>query len=355
MFKQKSKFILIMLLVLSFVLSGCGSKDTSTTEQKPSTTESAKTTEQTDPNKVKRPEGVPADYPKDEINFIYAFGAGSPFEAYLRIVADKAQEMQGWKHGVVISFKEGASGRIGWNAMAEAKPDGYNLGFAPSAMLISSVSEEVSYGVDKVDFVFNTMSDPGAIGVVVDSPYKTLQELVEAAKQNPGKITVGVTSVIGQEGLTLKLIEKAAGVDFNEVAFDGEGAIFAAIMGKHVDAFCLNVTDATTFLEDNSIRVLATGNTERSVFLPEIPTYKEAGYDVTQVNMRSVACPKGTPEPIRKYLEECFIAAANDPEVQAKAAEMKLPIDTLTGAEVKEKFTTISEGYAKLWAESPWN
>lgn len=346
MIKRKTTSLIALLLVvlLSLSMAGCSQKQ-----------EPAEKPSENKEGVVPRPEGLPEDYPNKEITFIYAFSAGSPLEAYIRILGDKMQEMQGWKNGVVISFKEGASGRIGWNASAEAEPDGYFTGFAPSAMLISAVSEDVSYGVDKLDFIFNTMSDPGAIGVITGSPYKTLGDLVQAAKENPGKISVGVTSVIGQEGLTIKMIERAAGVDFNEVAFDGEGAIFAAVLGKHLDAFCLNVSDATSFIEDKSITILATGDSDRSPFLPDVPTYKEAGYDVTQVNMRAVSCPKGTPEPIRKYLEECFIAAANDPEVAAKAAEMKLPIDTLPGDEVKAIFTQISEGYAKLWAEDPWN
>ena len=71
--------------------------------------------------------------------------------------------------------------------------------------------------------------------------------------------------------------------------------------------------------------------------------------------MRGIGGPKGIPEPIRQYLENCFIAAANDPEVQAKAAEMKIPVDTLTGAELEAKFKAIAETYRKLYEEDPWN
>ena len=80
----------------------------------------------------------------------------------------------------------------------------------------------------------------------------------------------------------------------------------------------------------------------------------EAGYDVKQLNMRGIGGPKGIPEPIRKYLENCFVAAANDPEVKAKAAEMQLPIDTLRGAELEAAFTAIAAEYKKLWEEDPW-
>lgn len=359
MLERKTKSIIVLLLagLMCFSVVGCSKKAApETTPTTPTTPETTVTTPDTTAtaSSIVRPEGVPADYPSKEIHWIYGFGAGSPNDAYFRILADKIQKMEGWKNGFVIDYKEGASGRIGWNAIGEAKPDGYTIGFTPSAMLISAVSEDVSYGVDKMSFIFNTMSDPGAIGVVAGSKYTSLQSLIDDAKARPGEITIGVTSTIGQEGLTVTLIERLAGVKFNVVAFDGESEIFASIIGKHIDAFCLNVTDATTFLADNQVVVFATGGQTRSEFLPDVPTYKEAGYDVTQVNMRGIGGPKDIPEPIRQYLENCFIAAANDPEVKAKVAEMKIPVDSLPGTELKERFATISDGYAKLWAENPW-
>lgn len=352
MFSKRNKSIVALVLVVLMVLSAAGCSAPAK-EQAPAAAAPAAAAPAAATSSL-RPAGVPADFPNKEIEWIYAFGPGSPMDAYFRLMADKIQKMEGWKNGFVVTYKEGASGRIGWNAFAEAKPDGYTLGFAPSAMLISAASEEVSYGHDKMSYIINTMSDPGAIGVVAGSKYKSLQDIVDDAKARPGKVTFGVTSTIGQEGLTLKLIEKAAGVKFNVVAFDGEAEIFAGVIGKHLDAFCLNITDATTFLEAKQVVVLATGDSKRSSFLPDVPTYKEAGYDVTQLNMRAIGGPAGIPEPIRQYLENCFIAAANDPEVKAKVAEMKIPVDTLKGADLQVKFTSIAAGYKKLWEEEPW-
>jgi len=301
-----------------------------------------------------RPEGVPKGYPEKEIEYLYGFSAGSINDAYVRMLGDKIQKMEGWKKGIIITYKEGASGRIQWRALANAKPDGYTIGFAPSAMLISTVSEGEPYSYDNLKFIVNMMSDPGAIGVAADSKFNSLQDLVDAAKENPGKISVGVTSTIGQEGLTVKLIEKAAGVKFNVVPFDGGSAVLAAVVGKHIDAFCLNVGDTTTFIEEGQIKVIATGDTKRSPFLPDVPTYKESGFDVVQVNMRSIAAPKDMPEAIRQYLENCFLEAAKDPEIQKRAAELQIPVDLRTGAEVQEAFGTITKALEKLWEEDPW-
>ena len=351
MFKKKSLLIIALVLVLSIVVSACSSN------QEPATNNGSSSDAGDSPSTSDlRPEGVPADFPNKEIEYIYGFGPGSVQDAYIRILFDKVQKMEGWDHGMVVNYREGASGKIGWNAIADADPDGYTIGFVPSAMLIPGIADAdtVNFGYDEYAYIFNMMSDPGAIGVAIDSEYETLDELVEAARKNPNTITVGVTSTIGQEGLTMKLIERAGDVGFNVVAFNGEADVLAGVVGGHVDAFCLNITDTTTFLENGQIKVLATGATERSEFLPDVPTYAEAGYDVVQVNMRAVGGPKDMPEPIRQYLENCLLAAAADPEVQEQIANMQIPLDSLGGQEIYDAFGNIYSGLVELWEAEPW-
>ena len=360
MFNKKVLVITALLLVIFMTLVACSSQQTDTGTEPVESTEEGKANEEVAEEDTAtsslRPEGVPEDFPNKEITYIYPFGPGSIQDAYIRILFEKAKEMEGWKHGLVINYMEGASGKIAWNALANAQPDGYTIGFTPSAMLVPSVAEadEVDFGYDKYDYVFNMMSDPCAIGVAIDSEYETLQDLVEAAKQNPGKITVGVTSTVGQEGLTMAMLEMETGADFNVVAFESEAEIMAGVIGGHLDAFCLNVGDTMTFVENNQIKVLATGDDERSQFLPDVPTYKESGYNVRQVNMRAVGGPKGMPEPIRQYLENVLIAASQHPDVIKQVEELKIPVDTLTGEEVKERFGEIYQSLLDLWEVSPW-
>ena len=332
--RNKSIFTLLIFVLLCVAVVGCGSFAASTSSL--------------------RPEGVPEDYPNKEIVFINAFGPGSIYDAYVRILYQKVQEMEGWDHGVLVTYKEGASGRIGWSEVANAKPDGYTTGFVPTACLIPSIAEDVPFGLDKFSYILNTMSDPGAIGVAKDSPYKTLKDIVAAAKERPGEISFGVTSIIGQEGLTLKLIQKAADVKFKIIAFDAETEAMSAVVGKHLDAFCLNVGDTTAFVEEGQVKIIATGGEKRSVFMPDVLTYKESGYDVLQVNMRSISGPADMPEPIRQYLENCFMAAAEDPEVKEKVIQLKIPVDSLRGADLKAKFGEINTNLKTLWENDPW-
>ncbi len=301
-----------------------------------------------------RPEGVPEDYPDQTINYIYGFSPGSVQDVFIRDLFQKIPDMEDWDVAMQVQYQKGAGGRISWRALANADPDGYTIGFAPSAMFISAIAEDLVYKHDNLSYIFNMMSDPGAIGVGYDSEIETLEDLVEAARKDPGKVTIGVTSVIGQEGLTMKQIQNKAGVEFNLVAFEGGSEVMTQIMGGHIDGFCLNVSDTTSFVADKAVKVIATGAQKRSQFLPDVPTYIESGYDVTQVNMRSVAGPKDMPEPIRQYLENLFIEAAQDPAIQAKAKKLQMPLDIMRGEETKKSQYAMGEAYKELWEKNPW-
>ena len=168
---------------------------------------------------IVHPEGLPEDYPSQNITWIYPFGAGSINDAYVRILAEKVKELEGWDVSIVIEYAEGASGDVGWSKIADAEPDGYTLGHTPTATLISGIANGKNYTMEGLDIVCSTMIDPGIICVASGSQYNTLQELIEAAKANPGSVSIGVTSVTASEGLAVKQLETAAGCQFNIVPF----------------------------------------------------------------------------------------------------------------------------------------
>ena len=357
MYKKASALFLAAAMTLS--LAGCGSSSSSSSSaaassqpasSAPAASSQAASAPASTGEKAPRPEG----YPSKDITYIYPFGAGSGNDVYFRLLAEKVREMEGWDKTFVVEYMEGASGDVGWTAIANAEPDGYTIGFCPTAMLIAGVSLDRPYGTDGIDYISTMMKDPGVIGVAANSQYNSLEELIEAAKAAPGSVSVGVTSVTTSEGLALKQLQDAAGVEFNIIPFDGETAVLTAVSGGHCDAFCLNVSDGKTFVDEGSVKYLATGDEERSVFYPDLPTYQEVGYDVVQVNLRAIGAPEGTDPAIVQYLSDCFVAAANDPEVIAKAEEMQLPVVTMGTEEATAEFTAIEQSYKDLWATEPW-
>ena len=100
---------------------------------------------------IEHPAGLPEDYPSKDITYIYPFGAGSGNDVYFRLLAEKVREMEGWDKTFVVEYMEGASGDVGWTAIANAEPDGYTIGFCPTAMLIAGVSLDRPYGTDGID------------------------------------------------------------------------------------------------------------------------------------------------------------------------------------------------------------
>ena len=346
MFKMKKKSIIAVITVIAmcFLMVACGK---STVSNVPSDEA---------PEATKRPEGVPADYPNKNIEVIYPFGPGSLNEVYFRLLAAEVEKNEGFKNKFVISFKEGGGGQIGWSTIAKAPNDGYTIGFVQSALLALPISKGVtSFGVDKYSYIFNMMTDPAAIGVLPDSEFNSLTELVDYAKANPEQVSIAVNSLNGSESMALSQIANAAGgAKFNLLAYESEAEAIAAVRGGHVDAFCLQIGDAATEIDSGAVKIIATGDNERSAFLPDVPTFQEQGYDVVSANMRAVGGPVGMPEPIRQYLEDCFIKAAQNPEIAKKALELKMPIQILTGAELKTAWEERVKGLEELWKTNPW-
>lgn len=348
----KRYFALATAAALALSLTACGGADSQAASSQAA--QSAPNSSASAAASGSETSSLPEGYPSKEITYIYPFTAGSGNDVYFRLLAEKVREMEGWDKSIVIDYVTGASGDVGWTKLAESEPDGYTIGFCPTAMLIAGVAMDRPYGTDGIDYVATMMNDPGVIGVGADSPYTSLQELVEAAKTSPGSVSIGVTSVTTSEGLALKQLQKAAGCEFNIIPFDGESSVLTAVFGGHCDAFCLNVYDAHTFEQEGSVRYLATGAEERSEFYPDIPTYQECGYDVAQVNLRAIGVPEGTDPAIIQYLSDCFVAAANDPEVIAQAADMQLPVMTMGTEDATAEFTAIEQSYKDLWATEPW-
>lgn len=303
---------------------------------------------------VERPEGLPEDYPNKELTFIYPFGAGNSSEVYMRVIFEKVKEMEGWDYSIVVQNVEGAGGDIGWSQFMQAEPDGYTLTFAPSSQQVTAITNGKDYTADNLEYLANFMTDPGVIYVKSDSPYNTLEDLLNAAKENPNTISVGLTAPNGGEGLAMRQLQEASGAQLNVVPFSSGPEIFTAVAGGFCVAGNGNVGDITTFLEEGSIKVLATGGRERSAFLPDVPTYQESGYDVVQENSRAIVTNKGTDPAIVQYLSDCFVAAANDPEVQEATAQMNIPLDVMGREECTEAFTEYYETVLALWEEEPW-
>src|SRR5690242_20085743 len=248
-------------------------------------------------------------YPTHPITFINPFppgGAadvvGRPFAAVLEPIV---------KQPVVIETKAGAAGQVGAQFAASAKPDGYTL-------LLHIVSISGFAEVDKLfgrtpkftrdDFIPIARLTAGPMVLLVNDqqPYKTVKELVDEAKKNPNGIVFSSSGLYGALHLPTALFMKAAGIQMRHLPTNGGGPALTALLGNNSQVLVTSIAAANAHIKAGKLKALATLSDKRAASLPDVPTMKEAGYDVLFSLWVGLFAPKGTPEPIIKKLrDEC--------------------------------------------------
>ena len=297
------------------------------------------------------------DYPERPVMLMVSYGAGGATDFQARIVTMTAGNEDALGMPIAILNKAGAGGRVGWNWLAtQADADGYTLGaYNVPHFIAQSIEGGVSYSTDSFEPIANWGADPAVFVVPTDSEFNSMTDVVDWAKENPGKLTFsGAGLFVGHHIAALQL-EKAAGVKLAYIPNNagGAGAMKAVIAGE-VKGGVNNLSDAFRAAEAGNVKILGVFDLERNAFLPDVPTLEEQGFDIdnASVNFRGVMVPKGTPQPIIDKL------AATVPEMFANgrvAGKMKAggsPMHIMTREEVQamwaERQATLEELLAGL-------
>ncbi len=297
---------------------------------------------------------VAQNYPRRAVQLIVAFPAGGSTDVGARILAGMAEKDFG--QPITVVNKAGAGGQIGFTDIARAKPDGYTLGFLnlPGMNTITLDPErKAAFTVDSFIPVVNQVLDPGLIWVKGDSPYKTLAELTDAAKKNPGKISACTTGILSDDHLAILMTHEAAKVDFRIVHFDGGAQQITGVLGGHVDVAFDNVGGPFKRVLSGELRGLAVLDNERSSFLPDVPTAKELGYPtIISSSTRGIGVQKGTPPDVIKALEAGLQKAMQNPDHIQKLKDAGLGFKPMVGAEYAKYYADLHAQAAKYteWA-----
>lgn len=270
-----------------------------------------------------------AEYPKKPISMIVAYSPGGGTDTAARVVAKYVQPYLGQR--LIIQNKPGAGGQIGFTTLAKAKKDGYRIGFinTPSIVMVKMLRDNVPYEMSDFEPIANIQLDPVVLVVQADSPYKTLADLVEAAKKNPGKINVGGDGPQSNNQLQVIVAENKLGIDVNFVSYSGSGPAITSLLGGQVDAAVPSATSATTHIKSGRLRALGVFSTESYKYLPGVPTVQEAtGVDIPPVGAasRGVAAPKGISAEHKAFLTKAFADVMNDKAFIKQADKMGLPL-----------------------------
>lgn len=296
-----------------------------------------------------------AGYPERPITMMVSYGAGGATDFQARIVTMTAGNEDALGMPIAIINKPGAGGRVGWNWLAgQAEADGYTLGaYNIPHFIAQSIKGGVEYSRDSFEPIANWGADPAVLVVGADSEFNTLQDVVEFAKANPGKLTTSGAGLFVGHHIAALQMEKAGEMKMAYIPTKGGGAAaMKAVIAGDVMAGINNLSDAFRAREAGNVKILAVADLERNDFLPDVPTMKEAGLDVdnSSVNFRGIMVPKGTPQGVIDKLAATVPAMFENKRVTGKMKAGGSPMHIMTRDEVLDMWAAREETLKDLLA-----
>ncbi|MGY5344698.1 tripartite tricarboxylate transporter substrate-binding protein [Paenibacillus glucanolyticus] len=318
---KKYKFSLI-LLAMFVVLTACGGNDSAQSG-------SSET-------------GKGSNFPSKPVELIVPYAAGGGTDTVARSFADMAKNDLG--QSIAVVNMEGGGGAVGMQNGAKAKADGYKVSMVTVELLTLPHSGLAQFSQTDFKPIALLNEDSGAITVKADAPWNTLEEFIAATKEKKLKVGNSGTGAIWH--LAAAAFEKETGAQFNHIPFEGAAPAVTALLGGHVDAVSVSPAEVVTQVQAGELKVLGVMAEERVESLPDVPTLKESGIDLSIGTWRGLAVPKDTPDDVVKILEESFGKTAQSDEFKEQIKKMNLGYRYENG----EGFTKLLEEQDQLFA-----
>ncbi|MFZ5555858.1 MAG: tripartite tricarboxylate transporter substrate binding protein [Pseudomonadota bacterium] len=289
-----------------------------------------------------------AAYPEKTINYIIAFGPGGESDISARLQEPFFKKLTG--QTVAIQYKPGAGGAAAWSQINSAPGDGYTIiGTNLPHIVLQPLQKDVGYKTDDLANVYWFHFTPDAILVPADSPYKTLKDLVEAAKKAPGTITFSGSGTNSANHLAQQRFDKLAGIKTAYIPFKGTGASNTALLGKQVTGSWGYTT--VQMMLGNQARCLAVAMEKRHPKIPDCPTFKELGYDLVGGAYRGIAVPNSTPKEIQQQVSDLIGRINKDPEFIQKMEEGGFAMLDVGLAEMPQFMGEMKQRYGEIAKE----
>lgn len=304
----------IMLAGLSFAVAGCGGKQGSS---------GGKAQEQ----KI--------EFPTKPIEMTVLFAPGSGADLLARKVAELAGKELG--QPITVVNRTGAGGAVGYSYVKEQKPDGYSIVWNSNSINTAYHAGNMNFNYTAFSGVAELTTEPVSIAVKADAPWKDINEFIEYAKKNPGKVRIGNSGNGSFTHLVAVALENKTGAKFTHVPFGQGGLAISSVLGGQIEASSQLPAEIMSQVKAGQVRILAITGEERLKILPDVPTFKEKGIPLTLSLWRGIAVPAGTPEPVIKKLEEAFKKVTENPEFKKFAEDMGANIE-FRGAKEFDQF-----------------
>ena len=275
-----------------------------------------------------------AGYPERPILFICPWPAGGTADQTMRALCAAASKALG--QPIVVENRAGAAGMIGLKTLASAKPDGYTVGQIPiSVTRFSQLGQVQVDPLKDLTYLARTSGQTFGIAVNATSPWKTVKDLVAYAKANPGKVTYAHSGVGGATHVGMEEFALAAGVQFNHIPYKGGAEALGALLGGHVDVLA-DSSSWAPMVHEGKLRLLATWGEQRTHEFKDVPTLRDAGYNVVVDAPNGVGAPNGLEPAVAARLREAFRAAVASPEFKAACERIDAPIMYLDGPDYEK-------------------
>ena len=288
-----------------------------------------------------------SNYPAKPINFIVPYGAGGGADSRSRQIAQKMSVIL--KQPIIVDNKPGAGGNIGTEFISRAAPDGYTIGmgnFAPMAVN-KTLFGNLRYDPE-TDLTPIILVEKGPLVLVVNpsSPYKTVQDIVVAAKAKPGTLTFSSGGIGGSHQLSAELFEQNAGIEMIHVPYKSGSAGLTDLMAGNVTMMFDQMYSAMPSIKAEKLRPIAITSKKRSPLLPNIPSFAEVGYPKVEVlNWQGLIAPKGTPKAIIDQLNAAANEALKDPQLR----ELMLSQGNEIGGGSPAEFAALIKSESAKW------
>lgn len=284
------------------------------------------------------------DYPSREIELMVPWSVGGSTDIVFRTFLAVLPKYL--KVPVIIVNRPGGGAVPGYAEAMTKKPDGYYFLAWATPSITKTHMSVTPYDGKTFDPVINLVTAPCWLLVPKDSPFQTLTDLVEAAKKDPGQVTLGNAGAGGGTHMIALAFEKAAGVQFNHIPHKGGGPTVVAAVGGHVDAINVSPPEGVAQLAAGGLRCLAIFSKERLDDFPDSPTAIEQGIDFALGQWRGIGAPKGTdPEKI-KVIHDAFKATMEDPDFLVLAKKAGILLD-YKGTEEFKKWVEEQDAFYK--------
>lgn len=278
------------------------------------------------------------DYPKGSVQIVVPFAPGGAVDIFWRNIGDTLN-----RHlGAPVAFvnKTGGGGVVGTASVVNSKPDGYTLlgGTSDPINIAPVVTPNIPYDVEKdLTYIVKLSVFPQLIAVRAESPFKSLEDLITAARNNPKKIKAGLTG-INTSYFGLEMLNVDAKVEITSVPFGGGGELLPNLLGGHVDIGLLSVSPIKSQVAAGKIRILAVLSKNRLPDFPEVPTTVEKGYHRTVISTGiGLFGPKGLSPAIVKKLENACESTLKDQQILSALQKLDYAIDIKGGDEFKKE------------------